>query len=1336
MNSPLTTQRQRELIEQLTKLVSVRAAGEVEISARQAERIEKATADYHQARERAIREFEIAHAKLTTTMRESRERIYVRYESEGFTLGQQERQIRAEAKRKEATAVENAEYLSQQRQKKALLQFEEVDKSAKSDYGEFRGLIEARTAELQTLVAEARKVVERQGTWPPGELKAPPASRTVPKQQLLDEAAADYQLARACLIRLNQAPAARFIADGWPFLLSILGGIVGLAVAWFLLPFHPITIGAVVVGTAVVAGFGARAIAKPLARSQTLRGVPAFRQQVAITTAKITAAKQSSKEESKLARAKASVQRDNEIAAAQEELETIRKQQEAKREERIAKATGELVQRRRVLEDSCERQLHDIDEKSPQQIATLENEFRTYYSDLYERHMTRRAADRAAFESEWNALASKWAEGVAAFEKEIGEMQQFCRTTFPKWDAIEPEQIPLAIARGKATADSPAVDLPALAFGEYEFRIDRLAGGIPTAHGLQMPQPSFAIPAVVSYPEAPSLLFESTEEGRDAASRAIQNVMLRLLTAFPPGKVRFTIIDPVGLGKNFSAFMHLADYDEKLVTNRIWTESTHINQRLADLTEHMENVIQKYLRNEFASILEYNRSAGEVAEPFHILVIANFPANFSDEAARRLVSIATSGARCGVYTLIGVDTKHRVPRNFELSELEAAATTLVWNAELNRFEWKDPALKNLPLVCEGPPDDNKVTEIIRAVGKLAKEASRVEVPFETVTPPVEQWWTLDSRKGIDVPLGRAGAKKLQYMRLGSGTSQHVLIAGKTGSGKSTLLNAMITNLALCYAPTELQFFLIDFKKGVEFKAYAAHGLPHARVIAIESEREFGLSVLQRLDLELQRRGDMFRKVGAQDVKGYRAAVPDADLPRMMLIIDEFQEFFTSDDKISHEASLLLDRLIRQGRAFGIHVLLGSQTLAGAYSLARATIGQMAVRIALQCSESDAHLILSEDNTAARLLNRPGEAIYNDANGMFEGNHPFQIVWLSDHQREDYLRRVAEKAKAQNIALPPPTVFEGNAAADPAENHLLRAALASVPSANAVLSPRMWLGSAVAIKDPPEMIFRRQSGANLLVIGQQEELALGILANAIIALDAQTTGEPVDHSEGNGKNGSGDHSLARFTILDGVRPDAAEAGFWQKLVSAVGPSCKRVSTRDAAAAVNAIADEVDRRLAAGDVSSEPLFLVVHNLTRFRDLKRGDEMSFGSFDDDDAAVDAGKRLATILREGPALGVHTLAWVDSYSNLTRWVERASIRDFETRALFQMSNNDSSNLMDSPAAAKLGAHFALRFSEEQGQAEKFRPYGLPNDAWLEWVGEQRSSKSAPAGKRAAKKS
>ena len=204
------------------------------------------------------------------------------------------------------------------------------------------------------------------------------------------------------------------------------------------------------------------------------------------------------------------------------------------------------------------------------------------------------------------------------------------------------------------------------------------------------------------------------------------------------------------------------------------------------------------------------------------------------------------------------------------------------------------------------------------------------------------------------------------MRLGRGTSQHVLVAGKTGSGKSTFLHIVITNLALHYSPTELQFYLIDFKKGVEFQTYAANRLPHARVVAIESDREFGLSVLERLDQVLQERGELFRERGIQDVPSFRSQFPNEPMPRLLLLIDEFQEFFVSEDRVSARASLLLDRLVRQGRAFGVHVLLGSQTLGGAYSLARSTMGQIAVRIALQCSEADAHLILSEDNSAARL----------------------------------------------------------------------------------------------------------------------------------------------------------------------------------------------------------------------------------------------------------------------------------------------------------------------------------------------------------------------------------
>jgi DNA segregation ATPase FtsK/SpoIIIE, S-DNA-T family len=53
-------------------------------------------------------------------------------------------------------------------------------------------------------------------------------------------------------------------------------------------------------------------------------------------------------------------------------------------------------------------------------------------------------------------------------------------------------------------------------------------------------------------------------------------------------------------------------------------------------------------------------------------------------------------------------------------------------------------------------------------------------------------------------------------------------------------------------------------------------------------------------------------------------------------------------------------------------------------------------------------------------------------------------------------------------------------------------------------------------------------------------------------------------------------------------------------------------------------------------------------------------------------------------------------------------------------MNVTDSSNLIDSPLASKLGLHRALFFNEEDGRLDKFRPYGLPSESWLARVGEQ----------------
>ncbi|HEV3143448.1 MAG TPA: FtsK/SpoIIIE domain-containing protein [Gemmataceae bacterium] len=908
------------------------------------------------------------------------------------------------------------------------------------------------------------------------------------------------------------------------------------------------------------------------------------------------------------------------------------------------------------------------------------------------------------YQNSWQALVTHWETTLQHLRDESASLRSENERLFPAWNSPAWEDRP-------TVTEGPR----GVRLGEFAYDIARIPGGVPTDKRLKLDQPLRGnLPAFLPFPDRCALLLKSRDQSRATAVQLMQGVMMRFLTAVPPGKVRFTIIDPVGLGDNFATFMHLSDYAEALIGGRIWTEPQQIEQRLTDLTTHMENVIQKYLRHQYRTIEDYNAAAGEVAEPFRVVVIANFPANFSSDAARRLVSIVNSGASCGVYALISVDSKLPLPHTFNLSDLEQACMNMVWKND--RFVFPEEILSKYELTTDPPPPSETASKRVHIIGAQAKLAARVEVPFDFVAPKPEQVWRADSRQGINVPIGRAGATKAQVLQLGKGTAQHGLIAGKTGSGKSTLLHAIITNMALHYSPDEVELYLIDFKKGVEFKPYAEHLLPHARVVAIESEREFGLSVLQRLDAELRIRGDKFRTAGVNDVQSFRAERPNEKLPRILLIVDEFQEFFTEDDKLAQEAALLLDRLVRQGRAFGLHVLLGSQTLGGAYSLARATIDQMAVRIALQCSEADAHLILSKDNSAARLLGRPGEAIYNDANGLLEGNDLFQVVWLSDERKESTL--AALQARPRDAAIPPPLIFEGNAPAEPQRNQLLDQLIRGDGWPAQQRAFTAWLGEAIAIKDPTAAVFRPQSGSHLLMIGQFEEAALAMLSTAILGLCAQHRPEE-----------SASPLSARFTILDGTTVDDPNIEYLHHLVDGLPHPVQIADSWSMTNLLAELAELVLQRHQRGTPDRSTRYLVIQGLQRFRDLRRPDD-DFGFRRGDKAATPA-ENFATILRDGPMVGVHILMWCDTLINVNRALDRPMLRECTQRVLFQMSATDSSHLMDTPLAARLGRNRALFHREEQEQPEKFRPYGLPNPEWVRWVKErlkERAATAAPA--------
>lgn len=186
---------------------------------------------------------------------------------------------------------------------------------------------------------------------------------------------------------------------------------------------------------------------------------------------------------------------------------------------------------------------------------------------------------------------------------------------------------------------------------------------------------NFSLPALIPFGRGRCLLLSATAEAKDVAAEALQSTVIRALANTPAGKARFTLIDPVGLGHNVADFMHLGDFNPELINGKAWTEPQHIEQQLTRITEEMETVIQKYLRKQYASIQEYNQVNHEVAEPFRFLVIFDFPVNFNETSVRRLISIVKNGPRCGVFTMILVDSSKALPYGCEsvIEELRQSA---------------------------------------------------------------------------------------------------------------------------------------------------------------------------------------------------------------------------------------------------------------------------------------------------------------------------------------------------------------------------------------------------------------------------------------------------------------------------------------------------------------------------------------------------------------------------------------------------------------------------------------------------------------------------------------
>lgn len=895
-----------------------------------------------------------------------------------------------------------------------------------------------------------------------------------------------------------------------------------------------------------------------------------------------------------------------------------------------------------------EHYLDDLKAIYTQQLQEIENSFRQTSQQVHANYQQQIATTYNDFEQARQHTHAQLASMADTFHWAVSPWDD------PAWDTYEPI----------SNASAPS-----------NVRIGRL-----DLEGIKdFPQ----LPALAAFIGHESLFIIGEQATVPVAQQLLQTITLRLVVSFPPGTLRLRMADPLGQGNTLAAFMHLPP---ALRGDTICYRPEDIEKLLHTVSANITDIIQNRLRNVYATIEEYNQQTSGVSVPYMILVLSDFPAGFSDRMVELLTGIARNGSRAGVYVLATINPSYPLPRDWNLTNLTDLGSTLHITAP-TLLVWNDKEFGQYPVVPDTMPEAARVNGWLEAVRRAFEQTSTV-VPFNRIAIPASNYWTGKTFNGLVVSIGISGTGETHFFEIGTGTVHHGLIGGQIGSGKSNLLHVLIMQLALNYPPEELEMYLVDFKEGVEFQDYIT--LPHARVVALESEREFGLSILRRLETTMEERGTLFKAagVGTRDAYCQHTGKP---MPRILLIMDEFQVLFRLDDAIAREAERILEDLVRRSRAFGIHVLLSSQSPSAMLGIVqgRNIYNQMGLRIAFRCLAQDAMAILGENNDAAKRLERPGEAIYNDMMGEKEKNTFLRVASLNQEERRHILLQIqalADRRQQAGYSYPPPVTFERKTPAQLEDNPSLKALLAQSTWPSKTRSAKVWLGQPIEIKEPTNATLSRDIRSNLLILGDNEQEAYGLLLAAFISLTAQKS--PIE---------------AAFFIAEFAKTDSPVAGLFSALkgllphtLEVAGPNPKAVG-----AIVTQLFQITNQRVNGEIPADQEIYFFVAGMQRWRELRSID------YDQTEAAV----QLVRIAEDGPEVGVHVIAWADSMGTLEQTIKRNGISSFDLRAILHVSEQDSINLLSSPAAARLEDNRAFYRNEDwsQGKMEKFKPYSLP---------------------------
>lgn len=433
----------------------------------------------------------------------------------------------------------------------------------------------------------------------------------------------------------------------------------------------------------------------------------------------------------------------------------------------------------------------------------------------------------------------------------------------------------------------------------------------------------------------------------------LQNaLMIRMLAAFPVGKLHFTIINPkLNAGFNWMR-AHLAQTQE-IFHNQQLSDPRDIENRIKELRLLHQQRMDRFSSAKSNSVW-YNLHKEKIEMEYEIVVVYDlFSSDFRNS---ELLNLAENGNAAGIYiiALQSMDMANKYSREsaeevvskyFQKITCEGNNCLYVNKKDNMLGECvnlamidEDERLRHLVDVFNVNEDSKVIENYFTGLSNQMTTNTQMDTTRKKLSRiiPFEDWLDTpydDKKIDFSIPIGQTevGGKQIVMNYESKGAKIHSMILGGTGSGKSVLLQDLIIGGAANYSPRKLQFYLVDFKDGVTFEQYAT--LPHVRWMIANTDNAVVYAMLKELQNELYRRNMLFKKKRVSQLSAYNDSVSQEEkLPDIIVMFDEFQDFYNKvegeKDELRSNMRNAITSLAKKSRSAGIHLVMATQSTSG------------------------------------------------------------------------------------------------------------------------------------------------------------------------------------------------------------------------------------------------------------------------------------------------------------------------------------------------------------------------------------------------------------------------